>query len=157
MVLRVCDATLDDAALIQRITLAAYAEYLHSLHPPSGVHRETVEDVAATMRRGGAVLAWLDGDPAGAARYERRDAYLYVGRVAVLPACRRRGVASAMMRHLEDLARWNSFAEIRLGVRASLPSNVDLYRTLGYDSIAVEPHPRGPDFIHTMVKAVRRA
>jgi hypothetical protein len=39
-------------------------------------------------------------------------------------------------------------------VRASLPSNVALYRSLGYEVLTIERHTRGPDRVWTMIKRV---
>jgi ribosomal protein S18 acetylase RimI-like enzyme len=106
------------------------------------------------MHEGGAVLA-EDGEAVGSARFVPEDDFLYVGRVAVLPAHRRRGIASAMMRFLEDVAIELGRPEVRVGVRESLPGNVRLYEALGFRTLAVDPHPRGPDRTRTMVKPVR--
>jgi hypothetical protein len=57
-----------------------------------------------------------------------------------------------MMRFLEDLARQAGRTEVQIAARASLPSNVRLYETLGYELIGVEPHPRGPDMTTHMRK-----
>ncbi|MBV9169488.1 MAG: GNAT family N-acetyltransferase [Chloroflexi bacterium] len=144
----------DDADLIHRITQAAFAEYRGALPVEPGALTETVADVAAALRQGGAVLATIDGEHAGAARFVREDEDLYVGRVAVLPSHRRQGVASAMMGYLEQLAPSLGCAAVRIGVRESLPSNVALYQTLGYEVVKIEPHPRGPDRSFTMRKLV---
>ena len=130
----------------------AFAEYAGVLQPPSGAHDETAGDVRRVLARGGGVLAWLEETAAGAARYEPRHGALYVGRVAVLPAYRGRGIASAMMRHLEDVARSLGLARMEVGVRMSLPSNLALYRRLGYELVDVQPHPRGPDRVGTLTK-----
>ncbi len=65
---------------------AAFAEYRDTLYPPSSVHTETLADALAMMREGGALLAWIDGQAVGSARYAfRRDAqdvdFCYAGRV----------------------------------------------------------------------------
>ena len=59
-------------------------------------------------------------------------AYLHVGRVAVVPAWRGRGVATALMGWFEELAASRGLAEIRLAVRLTLPRNEAFYRRLGY-------------------------
>jgi ribosomal protein S18 acetylase RimI-like enzyme len=153
MALTVRTALLDEAPLVREIMLAAYAEYKGALPVDSGAHAETVDDVSNDMQRGGAVLAY-DGDRAvGSTRY-RLEEELYAWRVAVLPAHRRRGVASAMMRFLEDVALRLDRHAIRIEVRDSLPSNVGLYESLGYVVVSIDPHPRGPDHVHTMVKSL---
>jgi ribosomal protein S18 acetylase RimI-like enzyme len=140
--------------VVHRIMRAAFAEHQGVLPVDSGAHTETVDDVRQVMARGGAVLA-LDGDePIGSARYTLEPDALYVARVSVLPTHRRRGVASAMMRFLEAMAPSTGRAVVRIGVRDSLPSNVGLYRSLGYEVAGVEPHPRGPDRVLTMTRRV---
>jgi len=147
-------ATLDEAPLVRRIMQAAFAEYQGVLPVDSGAHTETDDDVLAVMRKGGALLA-LDGDEVvGSARFTLEDEAVYVGRVSVLPSHRRRGVASAMMKFCEQLARDSARRNVRIGVRDSLPSNVGLYQSLGYERVSADPHPRGPDRVWTMIKRV---
>jgi ribosomal protein S18 acetylase RimI-like enzyme len=135
--------------------VAAFAELAETLPVASGAHSETVEDVLGVMAQGGAVLCFADEEAIGSARYRLEDAdTMYVGRVAVLPAQRRRGVASAMMRFLEDLAASLGRRRVLIGVRDSLPSNIRLYQSLGYELVSVDPHPRGPDKVWTMIKRV---
>ena len=124
---------------------AAFEELRPVLQPPSGAHAESVADVERAMADGGAVLAWDDAQPVGSARYALHPEHMYVGRVAVLPTHRRRGVATLMMRFLEELARQAGRASVEIAARAQLPSNVRLYETLGYEVVRVEPHPRGPE------------
>ena len=81
-----------------------------------------------------------------------RPDHLYVGRVAVLPEHRRRGIAAALMAAMDQVARELGLAEVRIGVRASLPDNQRLYERLGFRVVAVTPHPRGPDRSVSMVR-----
>jgi len=133
---------------------AGFAELQGALPVDSGAHTETVDDVLAVMERGGAVLCFVDDVAVGSARFTLEEDQVYVGRVAVLPAHRRRGVASAMMRFLERLAADLGKDAVRIGVRDSLPSNVGLYQSLGYELVSSDPHPRGPDRVWTMKKRV---
>ena len=149
---RISAASFDDAELMRRIMQEAFAEYIGVLRPESGAHTETADDVRRVLALGGGILAWLRDDAVGAARYEQRDACLYVGRVAVLPAFRGHGIASAMMRHLEQVARDSGLPAMQVGVRMSLPSNLALYRRLGYELTDLQPHPRGPDRVGTLIK-----
>jgi ribosomal protein S18 acetylase RimI-like enzyme len=153
---RIVPATLDDAELMRQIMQAAFAEYAGVLRPESGAHTESTEAVRQTLARGGGVLAWIGTEAAGAARYEPRGRFLYIGRVAVLPAYRGRGIASAMMLYLEGVARELGLPAVQVGVRMSLPSNLALYQGLGYELIDVQPHPRGPDRVGTLVKRLDR-
>jgi ribosomal protein S18 acetylase RimI-like enzyme len=134
----------------------AFAEYAGVLVVPSSAHAETVVDVRAAMVEGGAVLAFCEGKPVGSARFRIESQEMYVGRVAVLPTHRRRGVASEMMRFLENHATALGRDAIRIAVRESLPGNVAFYRALGFEIVAVKDHPRGPDREYGMRKLVRR-
>jgi ribosomal protein S18 acetylase RimI-like enzyme len=138
--------------VVHRIMQAAFAEYQGALPVESGAHTETVDDVRRVMDGGGAVLAFDGDDAVGSARFTVEAEGLYVARVSVLPTHRRRGVASAMMRYLEHLTPTYGGTRVRIGVRNSLPSNVGLYRSLGYEVTSIAPHPRGPDRVYTMVK-----
>jgi ribosomal protein S18 acetylase RimI-like enzyme len=129
---------------------SAFAEYAGKLPQESGALRESLADVQNAMAQGGAVLAFIGDLPVGSARFEPDGDGLYVGRVAVLPEYRRQGIASALMAFLEDHARATRKAWIRIGVRESLPSNIALYETLGYETLKVEPH--GADRSRTMLK-----
>jgi ribosomal protein S18 acetylase RimI-like enzyme len=135
--------------VVHGIMRAAFVEYQGVLPVDSGAHTETVDDVRRVMEQGGAVLAF-DGDQAvGSARFTNEDQGLYVARVSVLPSHRRRGIASAMMRYIEQLA---GGGRVRIGVRDSLPSNIGLYQSLGYELVSIDAHPRGNDKVWTMVK-----
>ena len=139
-------ATRDDAPLVHRIMIAAFEEYRGSLEPPSSTHDETVDDVRRAFDSGGAVIARIDGEAIGSARFGSRPDYLYVGRVSTLPGWRGRGVGAAMMAFLLDHARTLGLPEVRVEVRLSLPSNVALYRSLGFRTISEQPDPRGPQY-----------
>src|SRR5579885_456853 len=102
-------ATVEDAPIILAITRAAFQEFQGRLDPPSGALHETLESLAqsAFQPDHGATLAFVEGQPAGALRWSIQPprAFLYVGRVAVLPAYRRQGIASALMRWADAHAR----------------------------------------------------
>ena len=132
------------APLVLRLALEAFEEYRDSLVPPPGILRESLADVVRSIERGGAVVAWAGGVPVGAARFHAEPDHLYVGRVSVPPAYRRRGIATAMMRFLEEHGRGLSLLEIRVEVREALPGNIALYESLGFVRVGVKPHPREP-------------
>jgi ribosomal protein S18 acetylase RimI-like enzyme len=129
-------ATVDDAQVILEITRAAFEEFRNRLEPPSGALNETLESLIANTFQPdrGATLAFMNGEPAGAARWEVQPqrAYLYVGRVAVLPAYRRRGIASALMQWVDDHARALGLPAVQFGVRLQAPQNIRFYERLGY-------------------------
>jgi ribosomal protein S18 acetylase RimI-like enzyme len=147
-------ATREDAARVHRITQAAYAEYHGVLDPPSGVDREGVVDVERALAEGGAVLAWVDDTAVAAVRFHHAADHLAVERLAVIPTARGQGIARMLLGYLEDLARQSHLPEVRLGVRLSLPRNVELYRRLGYRVCRLHPYPEGTDTWAVLAKPV---
>jgi GNAT superfamily N-acetyltransferase len=133
-----------DAALVRELMLTGFAQFQDVLDPPSGAFRETVEDVAAAIGRGGAAVAWLGETPVGSVRFEPEGSWLYIGRLAVIPEARRRGVAQALMLAAEAQAPRFGVLEAQLSMREVLPGNRALFEKLEYDVIAIEPHPRNP-------------
>lgn len=152
--LRITPAGVEDAPLVHHIMRAAFLEYADRLRPPTGALSESVEDVERFLVGGGAILAWLGSTPVGTARYEPSGAGLYVGRVSILPAYRRRGIATALMRHIERESKEEGRAFIKVGVRKSLPGNLALYQSLGYEVVEVRQHPKGPDQVVWLEKAL---
>jgi ribosomal protein S18 acetylase RimI-like enzyme len=151
--IRVELAGASQAELVLRLAIEAFEAFRDTLVPPPGILRESVQDVARSIETGGGVLAWDSDVPVGSARFHPAADHLYVGRVAVPPAFRRRGIASAMMAFIEDHAQALGFTETRVQVRQALPSNVALYESLGYAVRSADPHPRVPDaVVLTLVK-----
>lgn len=136
-------ATPDDAALVHQLTLAAYKEYCDRLTPPSGVFGETIDDVRSHLIAGGGVIVFLDGEPAACGRCEvsADGREMEVGRLAVLPAFRRRGIATRMLTVFEERAAAAGVPEVLLGVRLALPGNIALYQRAGYRVTGYEDHP----------------
>ncbi len=125
--------------------LTGFAQFRELLDPPSSAFWETDEDVAAAIGRGGAAIAWLGETPVGSVRFEPEETWLYIGRLAVIPEARRRGVAQALMHAAEAEALRFGVAETQLSMREVLPGNRALFEKLGYAVISVDPHPRNPE------------
>lgn len=152
--LRITDAVPDDALLVYHLMRAAFTEYNGVLDPPSGATLETLEDVREALAQGGALIAWEGETPVGSARFRLDTDELYIGRVAVSPAYRRRGVAKAIMLRMEDVALRYGLSRLHVGVRMSLPGNVQLYESLGYRTTEIVPYPVGSDQTAIMIKVL---
>jgi ribosomal protein S18 acetylase RimI-like enzyme len=126
------EAAAGEAPDIVGVLQAAFREYLGRLDPPSGAHAETVETVRQRMTRATAVLALIEGVPAGCIFCEARAGHVYLSRLAVLPSYRRRGLGHALIEHVEARARTLGISRVRLGVRISLVEQRAYYERLGY-------------------------
>ncbi len=136
--------TASEAPLVRALMLRGFEHFRDALDPPSSAFLETNDDVAAAIDRGGAAVAWLGELPVGSVRFEPEGSWLYIGRLAVVPEARRRGVARALMLAAEAQAPRFGIREAQLSMREALPGNRALFEKLGYAVIAVESHPRNP-------------
>jgi ribosomal protein S18 acetylase RimI-like enzyme len=122
------------ARVVHELTQAAFAPQM-SLDPPSGATQETLEVVRADLTEGRGVLASLNSRAVAAARALLFDDHVQLRRLAVDPEFQRRGIASALMRWVQDQASLLGYREIRVGVRKVLESNRALYEGLGYTQV----------------------
>jgi len=130
--LTLAEATHDKAEMLLGIMNAAFAEYEGVLDPPSGAHSESIETVHRHLAIGAAVLASLGREPAGFAFYEPAGEVVYFSRLSVIPKIRNKGIAGALLNHVEQRARETGAAGVRLGVRLQLPRLLARYERLGY-------------------------
>jgi GNAT superfamily N-acetyltransferase len=134
-------ATISDAAELLQVILAAYAEFLGKLEPPSGAFAETASSIQAKLTKGGAIKALVNGALIGCVLYEPRADFLYFGRLAVLPAWRRYGVAKGLIAVVEQRAQALHLSRVQIGVRLVLPAHQAYYEALGYRPIEYACHP----------------
>ncbi|MBS0533526.1 MAG: GNAT family N-acetyltransferase [Proteobacteria bacterium] len=143
-----------EAVAVTRLTDPARAEELLALvqatfgaldiDPPSGVLKETAADFAARLQsetcfvieQGGRIVASVFCIPQGDA--------LYIGRLAVAPDQRRRGLAGALVDAAKREARRLGAKRVTLRVRISLADNVALFQRHGFAIVAEDTHAGYP-------------
>jgi len=128
-----------DVPAITALLKAAFAEQA-TLVPPSGALSETDEKVRGVMRAAGVLLAVTSDRVVGCIFYETEGSALYLFRLAVLPAYRRRGIAGALLDAGEEIARLRGIAYTRLGVRLALPVQRASYERRGYHVVSYNAH-----------------
>lgn len=154
MALEIRTAELSQANLVHQIVKAGFAEYIGKLPVSTSAEQETLEQVEQTLRKTGnaAILVWDNEKAVGTARYELRPEYMYVGRVAILPEYKGKGIGTLVMNYLESLAIELGKTGLKLGTRLSIKRNLSFYQRLGYQIEETEPHPRGNDTVVWFVK-----
>lgn len=129
-----------DAETLVKILHDAFQEYDGVLIPPSGVHQESAESVRAKMQTGQWLLARCNGRAAGCVWCEPNDGYMYLGRLAVVPELRGRGIGNVLIDAVETRAREQGFARVRLGVRVALADMRAAYERRGYVFVETRTH-----------------
>ncbi|MEZ4675736.1 MAG: GNAT family N-acetyltransferase [Caldilineaceae bacterium] len=135
------EAAPDDAPLLLSIILRAYAEFWGKLNPRSGAFAETAESIDAKLQKGGAIKALVGTEAVGTVLYEPQNAFMYFGRLAVLPAWRGAGIAKGLIKAVEERAVTCGLTRMQIGVRLVLASHQHYYAALGYEPIQYECHP----------------
>ncbi len=140
------------AALIR----AAFADQGKATDPPSSALCETTEIVVEKLAMGGGAGLERDGRLIGLVLWAPQQDALYVGRLAVAPPWRGRGLAGRLLQAAEAEAARRGFARLRLHARIELPSNRRLFARQNFVEVELRAHPgyAGPTIV-VMEKALR--
>lgn len=138
---RLRPASIEDADVLSRLIVGAFATHAGRLDPPSGALKDTPESVRTKLATGGAGIAESEGRAVGCVLFTPEDGrVLYVGRLAVATTWRRKGVARALIAYAEAEGRRRGFEILRLRVRIPLVDNQYLFKSCGFAEIARETH-----------------
>lgn len=107
--------------------------------PPSSVHRLNAGELE---RQAGVAEVWcLGGPPVACVVLTPREGVLYVGKLAVAEAQRRRGLARALLDVADERARALGLAALELQVRVELRDNQCAFARLGFAETGRTAHP----------------
>jgi predicted N-acetyltransferase YhbS len=130
-----------DAAPLAATIAAAFEQYRGRLVPESGAFRETAEAISRELAdEGGAIIAEQGDEALGCVMVRPVGGDLYLGRLAVIPAARGRGIARRLVQEVEAEAARLGVAGVRLSVRIALTENQRLFAALGYVETSREAH-----------------
>jgi len=137
-----------DAPAAADLIRAAFADQGRATDPPSSALRETAEIVAEKLGNGGGAALANNAALIGVVLWTPQEDALYVGRLAVAPSWRGRGLAGRLLQAAEAEARRQGYARVRLHARIELPANRRLFARHGFAVVEVRAHPgyAGPTF-----------
>jgi GNAT superfamily N-acetyltransferase len=130
---------LDDILAVVHVAFA-------DLQPPSGALRETLTDVGNRQRDGIVLVAQSGDELIGSLYAARKDDALYLTRLAVVPAWRRRGVGRALVREAEAQACRIGATRLILRVRVNLPDNHAYFQAMGFTRTDEGQDPGRPPY-----------
>lgn len=129
-------ATPEEAALVRDVMLRCWTGTVAS---NSSAYRETVEDIASQIARGGAMLLLRGEEAVGSGRFHPVPGpagdvrpWVEIKRVGVLKDLRKLGLGAPLVAALEQAARAQGHAGVQLGVRDDQPRLVRFWQSLGY-------------------------
>lgn len=150
-------ATAEDAQLVHEVMMSAFEEYRH-IDVPSSALDETVQSIqsALSTQKEQAVLYIQNDVPIASARFKLNEDNLYFSRLSVRPEERGKGVAKNILSWLEVYALQHGRQEMRCQVRMSVPQNILLYKSVGYDICGEEVvvKPNGSEIKTVFMKKV---
>ena len=131
----------DDAAAVAALIRTAFAAQWVVTDPPPSALRITEADVTNYVVAGGGTVAEVGRSLAGCVLWVPRNDGLHLSRLAVAPAWRGKGIAKALVRAAEDVARAAGLPRIRLSTRLILLDNRQLFAACGFVETTREAHP----------------
>ncbi len=124
----------------------AYADYYFPIWLNEARFLQMCREMDIDLR---ASVVATAGEPVGIALLSHRATRGWVSGVGVLPFYRRRGIGSAMLRHLQQEARQLGLESLRLEVLVQNQGGLTLYRHLGFrwqrDLLTLSLEPEGFD------------
>ena len=132
-----------DAQAAAALIRAAFATQSVATDPPPSAVRETATTVAASLAADGqgGFAAWHADAMAGCVLWQLQPHGLYLGRLAVHPNHRGRGVAQALVGAVEAQARLLGLPRVVLSTRLVLADNRRLFARCGFAETAQHAHP----------------
>ena len=135
-----------------RVLRAAFTPYMHRLGREIPV--DYYKGLPASIERGDVFVADEAGKIVGVAATERREAGLYLDRLAVDPAKQGTGLGSWLLVRLDELARSRGDRTMSLTTAEMMDHLVRLYSRHGFEIVHRAPpdHGKDPHIRVTMVK-----
>lgn len=133
--------TIEDWAKIHSLVATAFAYMDGRVDPPSSIHRWSPDVFAAEAQTGAAYLAEDCGALIGVGFGKVAGGAYYIGKIAVAPEARGKGVAKAIVATAEADAKLGGLAALELESRIELTDNHAAFAAMGFSKVGETAHP----------------
>ena len=131
--MKIAFAKTTDAPIIHDLMIQAFMKYKNEV-PPSSALEETEQSVSAALDDGEqAIICFMDDKPVGMVRFLVKEDCVYFYRLAVIPERQGQGIAKKILKALEAYALEQGKSLIQCKVRMTVPKNIALYQSVGYE------------------------
>jgi GNAT superfamily N-acetyltransferase len=141
MQIHVSPANFSDWPQLLGLVRDSFAYMDSRIDPPSSLKGMGIEEFKAKAIKETLIFAEDDSMIIGCAFAALRDDCVYVGKVAVAPSARGKGVARALFAAVEELARTHGRKFLELQTRIELVENHATFAALGFQKVAESAHP----------------
>lgn len=111
------------------------------IDPPSSLHRLSAEDLQRKAGTEDLYLAERDHTPVACLFGTPKEAWYYVGKLAVDPSCRGTGLARTLMDAASQHAKEAGLKGVELQSRVELTGNHRTFRAMGFHLVGASAHP----------------
>jgi len=151
-------ASVEEAHIVHKTMMAAFEEYRNADVPSSALN-ESVSSIAEALKNGTEkALVYMDDEiPLGSVRFTMDECSLYFSRLSICPEARGRGIAKCILSWLENYAMEQGKSRVWCRVRMSVPQNIQLYKSVGYqvykEEMVINPngHPVNTVLMEKMI------
>lgn len=130
-----------DWSALHTLLVECFAYMDGRIDPPSSLTRMPPDVLAAKAREETLVIAIANGILIGCSYLSEREHAFYIGKLAVAPPFRRRGVLRALIEEADKLARQKSKPFLELQTRVELVENHRTFEALGFVKVGETAHP----------------
>jgi len=141
MQIRLSPAGFSDWPQLVGLIRDSFAYMDSRIDPPSSLKRMGIEEFMSKAVEETLIVAEDHKTIIGCAFAALRDDCVYVGKVAVAPSARGKGVARAMFAAAEGLAQTHGRKFLELQTRIELVENHATFAALGFKKVAESAHP----------------
>ncbi|HEX6732114.1 MAG TPA: GNAT family N-acetyltransferase [Pyrinomonadaceae bacterium] len=150
-------ANASDAEALASIMLLAFAEYRQQYTTDGfAATAITSEEVLSRMRQGPVFVAVIDDEIVGTASVVKKDDYLYVRGMAVLPERRGNRIGELLLTQIEEYAAREGCKRLFLSTTPFLDRAIRLYEKFGFNRTEEGPHDLFGTPLFTMEKSIHR-